>query len=294
MAYAGVFACQNPTRLFYSGHIAARIIGGSSGWQGLKPRMIQMNNNHMCQREKRTYLLKRQKNFGLIPMFAAESDFIPVVPSVSDVIRRLYTCINEKNLKELEDIISNDCLLEDSTFPHSFQGKKEVVNFFGQLIVSMGENVHFRIGTVCEGGELIASVDWHLEWNDDQLPFSRGCSIFQCCIDDDRLVIRKVQIIIESPFKPGDVGMGLLRILASLFDEFPKAANWFLKSPHTIFMVMSSIYNLLVAPFMNPFLAFYITIWKLLVRLLGYAIRILHFAAKFIINISSNGGDPRS
>ncbi|KAK9668097.1 hypothetical protein RND81_13G035100 [Saponaria officinalis] len=291
MAYTAFSVCQNPTRVFYSNHN-----GGSPTlrWQGLKPRAIQINNSRLFRFDKtKKCILKDRKNVGLIPIFAADSDSSSVVFSVSDVITKFYACINDKNLKEIEEIISIDCFLEDSTFPHSFHGKKEVMGFISQVVESMGENVHFRTGTVCEGGDLIATLHWHLEWNKDELPFSRGCSIFQCSVEDDRLVIRKAQFIVESPFKPGEIGLGLLRILASFFDEFPKAAKWFLKSPHTIFMVVMHIYNLLVAPVMNPMLAFYIILWKLVVRLLGYVISILHFVAKTIIEISSNR-DPTS
>ncbi|XP_074304026.1 uncharacterized protein LOC141638513 [Silene latifolia] len=224
-----------------------------------------------------------------MPCFAAQSNLVPAFPSASDVIRKLYTCINEKNLVELDDIIARDCTLEDLNFPHSFQGKKKVVSFIGQLVESMGENVQFQLGTICEGGELMASLDWHLEWKEDQIPFSRGSSIFQCSIEDDRLVIRKAQIIWETPFKTGELGLGLLKILASLFDDFPKAAKWFLKSPQTIFKVVFTIYNMLLAPIMNPILAFYVILWKLVVRLLGYLMSTLHMIAKFFNKMSSNG-----
>jgi hypothetical protein len=39
---------------------------------------------------------------------------------------------------------------------------QEVINLFIQLAESMGENVEFKLGTVCEGDELTASVNWHL------------------------------------------------------------------------------------------------------------------------------------
>ncbi|KAL9246689.1 hypothetical protein vseg_020192 [Gypsophila vaccaria] len=293
MAFTASILCQNPPKVFRLSH-NAWVDGVSSTlrWQGLEPRAIQGDKAYIFRSTNtRKYVLNQKRYLSVIPTSAAVSDSTPEVPSLSDLVRRFYTCINEKNLTELEGLISSDCFLQDSVFPHSFQGEKEVMGFISQLVESMGQNVHFRIGTICGGEELVASLDWHLEWKEDQIPFSRGCSIFQCTIEDDRLVIRKAQIITESPIKPGNLALGLLKILASLFDEFPQAAKWFLKSPQTIFTVASKIYNIFFAPIINPVLAFYVTLWRLIARLLGYIISVLHILAKFINQKSSNA-DP--
>lgn len=36
------------------------------------------------------------------------------------------------------------------------------MSYFTQLVESMGENAQFRIGQICEGDYLTASVDWHM------------------------------------------------------------------------------------------------------------------------------------
>ena len=36
------------------------------------------------------------------------------------------------------------------------------MDFFGQLIDSMGQNIEFKIGNVCEGDDFTAGVTWHL------------------------------------------------------------------------------------------------------------------------------------
>lgn len=107
--------------------------------------------------------------------------------SPSDTINKFYTSINEKNLKELSEFISEDCYIEDCSFPQPFNGKKvsssnyssqlalntyfcylnrallqEIMHFYEQLTASMGQNVKFSIGHVCEGDENTAGVQWHL------------------------------------------------------------------------------------------------------------------------------------
>ncbi|KMT12046.1 hypothetical protein BVRB_5g100050 [Beta vulgaris subsp. vulgaris] len=159
------------------------------------------------------------------PAVAANSESSFEILSLSDVVKKFYRCINEGDRKGLEDLISSNCRLEDSTFPYIIQGKKEVMSLFIQLAESMGETVHFKLGTICEGDELTASVNWHLEWKNDQIPFSRGCSVFQCSNEDGRLVIMNAQIITESPIKPAKLAMTLLKTVTSLINEFPDAAK---------------------------------------------------------------------
>lgn len=129
---------------------------------------------------------------GRIPVRATfsnrNSSFGSSSTSSSDTINKFYICINEKNLKHLREIISEDCYIEDCSFPQPFQGKnvsssypvllvncsyydngiknelllQEFMQFLEQLTACMGQNVKFTIGPVCEGDELAAGVKWHL------------------------------------------------------------------------------------------------------------------------------------
>lgn len=49
-------------------------------------------------------------------------------PTPSDTIHQFYKCMNEKNVKQLGNYISNDCFFEDYSFPKPFIGKK-VIHF---------------------------------------------------------------------------------------------------------------------------------------------------------------------
>ncbi|KAL2902584.1 hypothetical protein RDABS01_027666 [Bienertia sinuspersici] len=242
-------------------------------------------------RNTRKCIIKERRKTDIGPILAVNSESSSEILSLSEVIKNFYRCINTEDKKGLEDLISSNCCVQDMTFPYIIQGKKEVMSLFIQLSESMGESVQFKLGTICEGDDLTASVMWHLEWKNDRVPFSRGCSVFQCSIEGDKLEIRNIQIITESPIKPGALAMALLKMVRSAFDEFPKAADWFLKRPHTILKAMLKIYNLFLAPIVNPILTFYITLWKLTTRVLGYAISFLHIIARFFTKDSSNDND---
>ncbi|GAB2296820.1 hypothetical protein Dimus_030921 [Dionaea muscipula] len=163
--------------------------------------------------------------FKLIVPFAQSSDSAFQILSLSDIIQQFYACINKKDMHGIGELISDDCRLEDYSFPGTLQGKKDTLSFFHHLTESMGENVRFRIGHVYEGYELVACADWHLEWKQDPIPFTRGCSLFGCSQEGERLLIKEIRIIIESPIKPGKIVLAMLKILTSVFDDFPRTAE---------------------------------------------------------------------
>ncbi|KAL9434483.1 hypothetical protein AB3S75_029176 [Citrus x aurantiifolia] len=218
--------------------------------------------------------LAKCKPSTLVP--SASDDSIEIVPfSASNTIREFYACINEKSLKRLETYISDDCCFEDCSFPKPFQGKKEVMQFLEQLMTSMGLNVKFSVEQVCEGDEFTAGINWHLEWKGRLVPFTRGCSFYECSLEGETLLIKKARVVIESPIKPGGIVLTLLKNLTSLSDDFPKATEWLLNSPHVISTFLLKAYTLFLAPFVRPILAGYINMWNFIARLLGLAFNIL-------------------
>ncbi|KAE8662036.1 Beta-hydroxylase 1, 1,B1,chy1,BCH1 [Hibiscus syriacus] len=148
-----------------------------------------------------------------------------------------------------------------------FNGKKEVVHFFDLLVRSMGQNVKFIVEHVCEGDGLTVGVNWHLEWKQTPVPFTRGCSFYECSVEGEILVIKKARVIIESPLKPGGVVL---------------AAEWFLKSPHVIMHSLTKIYDMFLAPFVNPLVASYVRVWEFMAGLFALAIRIVIYISKML------------
>ncbi|KAK9927139.1 hypothetical protein M0R45_024339 [Rubus argutus] len=182
---------------------------------------------------------------GLFPIMATttSSTFSPGSHSPSDTIHEFYDCINHKNLKQLGHYISRDCYIEECSFSTPIRGKKEVMNFFEQLTAAMGQNVKFSIKHVCEGDDqLIAAANWHMEWKDKQIPFTRGCSFFECSREEEKLIIKKAQIVIESTDQTRTPST-----VTTLFDGFPRATEWFLKELfNTAIRLLSFVYNILL------------------------------------------------
>ncbi|XAR55084.1 hypothetical protein NMG60_11030467 [Bertholletia excelsa] len=249
----------------------------------LKSNSMKITEQQLCSKARlwnKPYMRRRLK---VITSLTKNSDLSPDRLSPSETIKQFYTCINDRDLKQLTGLVSKDCSFDDYSFQKPFQGRKEVMEFFGQLMASMGQNVEFKVEFVCEGDDHTIGVTWHIEWNKIEIPFTRGCSFFVCSTEEAKLVIKRARVIIESPMKPG--GSALVSFVQdsdSLLDAFPKAAEWFLKSPHVVLQWMIKAYDRVLGPFISPFLAWYINIWKFIARLLSYAPGMVLFISKLI------------
>ncbi|PHT92362.1 hypothetical protein T459_00244 [Capsicum annuum] len=73
------------------------------------------------------------------------------------------------------------------------------------------------------------------KWNKKQVPFTRGCSCYELSRDGEELVIRKAQVIVESPIKPGGLAMEVFQKVISICDAFPEAAECMLISLFSLF-----------------------------------------------------------
>ncbi|XP_055821597.1 uncharacterized protein LOC129890090 isoform X2 [Solanum dulcamara] len=155
--------------------------------------------------------------------------------SPADTIKKFYSSINNKDMNQLAQLIAEDCFYDDFSYTQPFQGRKEALKFLGQLITCMGKNTEYCIEHIYEGVDLTTMVNWHLEWNNKQIPFTRGCSCYELSRDGEEIVIRKAQVIVESPIKPGSVALEAFQKVISVCDAFPQAAEWlFVMSPELI------------------------------------------------------------
>nr|GMC98072.1 uncharacterized protein LOC109147681 isoform X2 [Ipomoea batatas] len=180
-------------------------------------------------------------------------------------IKAFYSSINTKDLKSLKALLSEDCFFDDFSFPAPFQGKK---------------NMEFSIDHICEGVDQTAVVNWHLEWKKKQVPFTRGCSYYELSREGERLVIKKAQVIIESPVKPGGLALTMFKAITSVFDAFPDATERFLRSPYVMFQLLLNIYKTVLGPMLSPVVSWYIKLMKLTATFLNLAFKVVQFIVK--------------
>ncbi|KAK6129977.1 hypothetical protein DH2020_036259 [Rehmannia glutinosa] len=245
-------------------------------------RSHQLHKPEINMAPKLTYMkrvIKRKPlKLFVLPPRNFNTNTSPLSPAQTIVL--FYSAINEKNLKQLDKMIAEDCFFDDYSFPKPFQGKKEVLHFLKQLTMCMGQNMQFNVEHICEGKENTIGVNWHLDWNKIQVPFTRGCSYYSLSVNGDKLVIEKAQVLIESPIKLGVVALTIFKIASSLFDAFPAATEWFLKSPHILFCLLLKTYKIGIQPIISPFLAWYIKLLNFTACILSFTLKILYQIAK--------------
>ncbi|XP_076905054.1 uncharacterized protein LOC143560693 [Bidens hawaiensis] len=240
----------------------------------------ETNKNQVQLRMKMGNENKRY-NMRYMPLVMIGDSGVTSELTPSDTIKEFYKCMNEKNVKRLESYLADDCFFEDYSFPKPFKGKKEVIRFLKQLTTGMGPNVEFHVSDIYEGGgDLIAGVNWHLEWKNKQVPFTRGCSVYRLTREGERLRIRNALVFVESPIKPGDLFLVLLKIVTSLFDAFPEATEWFFRSQKLILQVLLKIYSIFLVPFISPIVSFYVNLGKFIVRFVSIVLKILEWCSK--------------
>ncbi|CAL5433156.1 unnamed protein product [Camellia sinensis] len=211
----------------------------------MKTSQLKINNTksvgrHIYMKARTWNQSIREHRLKVVMSSVSSYDIGPNPLSSSDSIKQFYTSINEKNVNKLCEFISDDCYFDDCSFIKPFQGKKEVMEFLGQLITSMGQNVKFKIGHVCERDDFTIGVTWHL-----------------------------AQVLIESPMKPGG------------------SVLWFVKSPQGVLQVILRIYNMVLGPFISPFLAWYLNLWKFMAIFLNYTLQTLLFISKIFFKLKT-------
>lgn len=147
------------------------------------------------------------------------------VVSAMPVVMDFYAAINRRDPKALFDIMSDKCLFHDSAFPNGFEGKVAVLGYINDLMEALGKDMQFKIDGISEGDDLTVAVLWHLEWQGRKFPFSKGAGIFYCEIEKDKILIRLVHDFMETPLKPGELILKLLKTITSLFEQFPLVAK---------------------------------------------------------------------
>ncbi|KAJ6685260.1 NTF2-LIKE DOMAIN-CONTAINING PROTEIN-RELATED [Salix purpurea] len=116
----------------------------------------------------------------------------PGCTSDTDIlIRRFFCAINTSDEQLLEDVLSYDCELKDFIFQIAFDGEQSIIQFLRKVMKAMGDTIRFEIDNVQgEDGLDAATASLHLEWQNQEIPFTRFCTHFQFEDYGEKLLIR--------------------------------------------------------------------------------------------------------
>lgn len=255
--------------------------------KGLKSELLRSHHQQRAAtiQSQRRKVSSRPRCFGTSNESVephSDSHLVPHSHPLSDLARDFYSAINNKDTSKLDSFVADNCVFEDLAFPKPFEGK-EVHRFLKQLTEAMGKHMCFAIEGVYEGGEKYVGVLWHLEWNSDPIPFSKGCSFFECSRKGQKLHIKRARVFVESPLKPGEIVLEVLKVISLLLDKFPKLADNILHRPNLMVQLIMRAYKMFVEPFILPFLFYYTHLWTFAARVISYLLIIVQNLLKFFM-----------
>ncbi|KAJ6426191.1 hypothetical protein OIU84_026719 [Salix udensis] len=134
-------------------------------------------------------------------------------PAVETVLK-LYKAIKNKNIREMSDIIGDECRCVCNFFSfQSFQGKQQVLDFFKILIKFLGNNFEFVVQPTFHDG-LHVGVAWRLNWSKTHVPIGKGFSFYVLQVYQGRIIIRNVEMFMEpilhiEPFRVKMMGLAM-------------------------------------------------------------------------------------
>ncbi|KAF9682724.1 hypothetical protein SADUNF_Sadunf05G0138400 [Salix dunnii] len=130
------------------------------------------------------------------------------------LIRKLFLAINSRSEHLLEDLLSHDCNFEDLSLPTPVVGEQNIYvdheqnakQFLRNLMKALGPDIRFKIHVTdyvqSKGDENTVTAFWHLEWDNKEIPFTRGRSVCECGEVDENILIRaaiEIEQIMEIP-----------------------------------------------------------------------------------------------
>ncbi|XP_047178663.1 uncharacterized protein LOC124845590 [Vigna umbellata] len=159
---------------------------------------------------------------------------------IESAVKDFHRAFNDKNMEEMQELISDDCEYQDYLFYSPYKGQENVMKFLESVMEAMGPNIKIAVRDinvedvhVTKEAKLMATVFWHLEWGKEKkkLPFSKGCRFFWFKEVEGRLVISKITGLEELPIKPGELVLNALKAISTFLDSYPPMASALLNYP---------------------------------------------------------------
>ncbi|KAA8515596.1 hypothetical protein F0562_018793 [Nyssa sinensis] len=157
-----------------------------------------------------------------------------------ETVLKLYAAIKKRNISEVSDIIGEECQCVCNFISTSqpFHGKKQVLDFFSSLMMSLGNNIEFVVQPVLVDG-MNVGVSWRLEWKKTHVPLGKGFSFYMCHIYQGRVVIRNVEMFMEPLLHLSPLRLKIMTFLMTVMDKtgLHQAMEW--KGKRAVFILIT-------------------------------------------------------
>lgn len=145
------------------------------------------------------------------------------VPSInlartpSSVVESYFSHWNDRDMNAACALFDDECIYEDTLYPKVFTGKDSLRSHLLNVASSVPNSFRFIVDDICESKNKV-SVKWHVEANGQELPFTRGLSLYT--LNKNGLIVTGFDIP-EPTIKAGSFSLGLLKY-AKIITSEPK------------------------------------------------------------------------
>ena len=198
--------------------LAAAAYGGPALRSSLQPRL---SAGRWCD----PVLLEKQKQLSPSSLFSAVLQ--QEKKTAAAAIERYFEAWNARDMDLACAQFADECEYEDTQYDGAFTGKEALRAHLNKCADNLPPTFRFCIDEVADGGTTVG-VQWHVENNGKELPFTRGCSIYKAD-PQTGLLISGFDVPEPAPFKPGSASLQLLGLASKLIAEPIRAlplATW--------------------------------------------------------------------
>ncbi|RVW80399.1 hypothetical protein CK203_042306 [Vitis vinifera] len=154
-------------------------------------------------------ILKRQPQRAQVfndPLLSLSNQAVGQGKKITELwkaVQKLYTAIKNKNVKEVSDVIGDECRCFCNFISASqpFHGKKQALEFFDHLMKILGDHASIKFSFTMHDG-MAVGVTWRLEWKNNPVPLGTGFSYYVCQEYRGRVVIKNVNMLMDPLIPP--------------------------------------------------------------------------------------------
>lgn len=151
--------------------------------------------------------------------------FQPKVPDKASSLtlpEQYFEAWNQRDMKKAVSLFADTVEYNDLAFPKPFVGKKKLEAHLLVCAECFPPSFSFVVDDKADAGDKLM-VRWHVENNDDELPFTRGCSYYEI---EDGLITKGIDAIEPAVFKKSLFVETLKSQLASEPIRYAPLAVW--------------------------------------------------------------------
>ena len=127
--------------------------------------------------------------------------------AAADTVKSFFSSWNERDMDAAAALFSEDCSYEDTQYSSDFQGRPKVRQHFNRVAKALPKTFSFVVDDISssQSGEnkFSVGVRWHVENDGEPLPFTRGCSMYNVVLNEEKkyLITRGFDVPEPAPFK---------------------------------------------------------------------------------------------